>query len=122
MAMYLLPESVARQDGTGAAIALDNARGKELLLTLGITRSVEQQSLEISVWGSSDRDRWRLIETFPRKFYCGTYSLALNLRRHADLRYLRAQWKMNRWGAVEPVPLFGFHLMMDELKMQAVGA
>jgi hypothetical protein len=122
MAMYLLPENVARQDGTGAVIALDDVRGKELLLTLGITRSVEQQSLEISVWGSPDRERWRLLETFPRKFYCGTYSLALNLRRHADLRFLRAQWKMNRWGVVETVPLFGFHLLMEEPKLQAVGA
>ena len=86
MAMYLLPENVARQDGTGAVIALETVRGKELLLTLGITRSIEQESLEISIWGSSDRERWRLLETFPRKFYCGSYSLMLDLKRHADLR------------------------------------
>jgi len=122
MAMYLLPENVARQDGTGAVIALETVRGKELLLTLGITRSIEQESLEISIWGSSDRERWRLLETFPRKFYCGSYSLMLDLKRHADLRYLRAQWKMSRWGGLETVPLFGFHLLVEEPKLQAVGA
>lgn len=122
MATYLLPESVARQDGTGAAVALENVRGKELLLTLGITRAVEQESLEISIWGSADGERWRLLQTFPLKFYCGTYSLDLNLKRHADLRYLRAQWKMSRWGAAETVPLFGFHVLVEEPKLQAVGA
>ena len=122
MALFLLPESVARQDGTGAALALETVRGKELLLTLGITRTIEQESLELSVWGSPDRERWRLIETFPRKFYCGTYSLLLDLKRHADLRYLRAQWKMSRWGSAETIPLFGFHVRVEEPSLHAVGA
>jgi hypothetical protein len=122
MALYLLPESVARQDGAGAAIALDEVRGKELLLTLGITRTIQQESLEISIWGSPDRERWRLLETFPKKFYCGTYSMVLNLKRHADVRHLRVQWKMHRWGGIETVPLFGFHVRMEETKLQAVGA
>ena len=47
---FLLPESLAQQDGAGAAIALDAERGRPLLLTLGITRIVEQESLEVRVW------------------------------------------------------------------------
>ena len=56
---FLMPESVARQDGAGAEIALDAGRGKSLLLTLGITRIVEQESLDVSVWGSPDKENWQ---------------------------------------------------------------
>jgi hypothetical protein len=122
MPSYILPENVAREDGTGAVVALEAGRGKPLLLTLGITRIIEQESLEISVWGSPDRDRWRLLEKFPQKFYCGTYALGLDLARHSDFRYLRAEWKMSRWGAGHLTPLFGFYLRMEAPKLQVVGA
>ena len=122
MALFIIPENVARQDGAGDVITLETARGKPLQLTLGITRTVEQESLEMSVWGSPDQDRWHLLETFPQKFYCGTYSLVLDLSRHADVRYVRAHWKMSRWGGGETTPLFGFYLQLDETRLHAVGA
>jgi hypothetical protein len=122
MPKYILPESVARQDGSSAVLALEAGRGKPLLLTLGITRTMEQESLEVSVWGSPDRDRWHLLETYPQKFYCGTYSLVLDLTRHSAVRYLRAEWKMSRWGGGETEPLFGFYLRIEEARLQAVGA
>ncbi len=127
MPMFLLPENVARQDGFGAHCALGSDRGKPLLLTLGITRTMEQESLEISVWGSSDERDWNLLQVFPRKFYCGTYSLVLDLNGHPEVRYLRAGWKMNRWGHNnvthgDSVPLFGFYLTVEESRLQAVGA
>ena len=121
MPLLLLPESVARQDGAGAEIALDAKRGKELLLRLGITRSMEQEALEVSIWGSADRRNWSKLQVFPRKCYCGTYCLDLDLTSRAEIRYLRAQWKMNRWGRQES-PLFGFYVVVEELKMHAVGA
>jgi hypothetical protein len=122
MSFYILPENIAREDGEGAIVTLDAGRGKPLLLTLGITRTVEQESLEMSVWGSPDRSRWRLLDTFPQKFYCGTYPLLLDLSRHSDVRYVRAEWKMSRWGGYESTPLFGFYLTMEAPKLQVVGA
>jgi len=122
MPKYILPENVTSQDGTGAVIALESGRGKPLLLTLEITRTIEQESLEMSIWGSSDQRDWRPLETFPQKFYCGTYSLLLDLTRHSDVRYLRAEWKMSRWGWGEAAPLFGFYLTMETAKLQVVGA
>jgi|SRR5580692_10605530 hypothetical protein len=122
MPLYILPENVARENGAGDIITLESGRGKPLLLTLGITRTTEQERLEMSVWGSPDRDRWRLLETFPQKFYCGTYSLGLDLTRHPDVRYLRAEWKMSRWGGGEAAPLFGFYLVMETGKLQAACA
>jgi len=119
---FILPESLAQQDGAGAEIALGADRGRPLLLTLGITRIVEQESLEVSIWGSADRKDWRQLTMFSRKFYCGTYPVLLDLTRHSDVRYLRAQWKMNRWGSDETTPLFGFYLLAQEPTMQAAGA
>jgi hypothetical protein len=78
---FLLPESIVRADGTGPEIDLGPKRGKLLVLTLGITRILEQESLEITVWGSPDGENWgsKPMAKFPPKFYCGLYSILLNL-------------------------------------------
>src|ERR1700694_2248184 len=97
---FLLPESIVKSDGAGPKIDLGLTRGKLLVLTLGITRCVEQQSLQVSAWGSEDGDTWgaRALATFPLKSYCGVYSILLNLAGRADISFVRGQWKMSRWG------------------------
>ena len=113
---FLLPETVARQDGTGPVIDVGNAAGKPLLLTLGITRIIEQESLDIAVHVSADGQTWseKPIITFPQKFYCGVYTLVVDLSGNSEAKYLRVQWKMNRWGRGEPTPLFGFYVFAQE--------
>jgi hypothetical protein len=118
---FLLPETVARQDGVGAEIALENS-GMPMLLTLGITRIIEQENLDVSVWGSPDGEHWRQVATFPRKSFCGTYSMTVDLGRHPEVRHLRAQWKMGRWGRGDAGPLFDFYLFGEELKVRHAGA
>jgi hypothetical protein len=117
--MLLLPETVARQDGMGAEMPVDTTI---VQLTLGITRIIAQENLEVSVWGSPDRRQWRPLVTFPQKFYCGTYPMVLDLTRHGDVRYLRVQWKMGRWPKDENAPLFGFYLSARELRDVAANA
>jgi hypothetical protein len=119
---FLLPDIVAREDGVGAQTELNEASGKQLLLTLGIDRILEQESLDVSLWGSAGNDGWERLAAFPEKSYCGTYSLVLDLRSRPDIRYLRAQWTMRRWGAVDRGPLFGFHLMAEEARVRVAGA
>lgn len=113
---FLLPESIARADGIGPEINLGSKRGKLLVLTLGITRILEQQSLEVSVWGSPDGERWgvRPLAKFPPKFYCGLYSILLNLGSQDDVRFIRVQWKMSRWNKREHMPMFGFYVYAEE--------
>jgi hypothetical protein len=113
---FLLPESIARSDGKGPEIDLGPKRGKLLVLTLGITRILEQESLEVSVWGSADGDNWdsRPLATYPPKFYCGIYSILLNLASRPDVRFLRVEWKMSRWSRQEFTPMFGFYLYAEE--------
>jgi len=113
---FLLPESIARSDGQGPEIDLGSKRGKLLVLTLGITRILEQESLEVSVWGSTDGEHWgsRPLATYPPKFYCGIYSILLNLVSSTEVRYLRVQWKMSRLSKREVTPMFGFYLYAEE--------
>ena len=108
----LVPETDACQDGTGAAVALERA-GAPVLVTLGINRILEQQRLTVSVWGSPDGQQWRPLVNFPRKSYCGVYSLLLDLGTQPDIRFLRAQWKMGSWTNEYRNPLFGFQVTLD---------
>src|ERR1700692_4780406 len=96
---FLLPESIARSDGSGPEIDLGRKRGKLLVLTLGITRILEQESLEVFVSGSPAGEKWssRPLAKFPPKFYCGMYSILLNMASYPDVRFVRVQWKMSRW-------------------------
>jgi hypothetical protein len=113
---FLLPETVTRQNGTGPEIELGSHGGTQLLLTLGITRIIEQESLDIEVWGSADKLNWKdkPILRFPQKFYCGTYSQVLDLAKHPDVKFLRVNYKLNRWGRGEATPLFGFYVFGEE--------
>ena len=113
---FLLPESIARADGTGPEIDLGSKRGKLLVLTLGITRILEQESLEVTVWGSPDGESWgpKPLAKFPPKFYCGLYSILLNLGSHKTSDSVRVHWKMSRWSKRENMPMFGFYVYAEE--------
>jgi hypothetical protein len=118
---FLLPETVVRDNGASPEVELGTSRGKTLTITLGVTRIIEQESLEVSVWGSPDGKDWgtRPLATFPQKFYCGTYSLTLYLAEQPAVEYLRVQWKANRWGRGEPKPLFEFYVFAEEARASA---
>jgi hypothetical protein len=113
---FLLPETVVRENGNSPELELGNSQAKVLNLTLGITRIVEQESIDVSVWGSADATDWgaKPLLSFPQKFYCGTYKMVLDLNEHADVKYLRVQWKMNRWGRGDAKPLFGFYVFAQD--------
>jgi hypothetical protein len=119
---YLFPENIAREDGHGAEIPVGESRARSLLLTLGITRFLEQGSLDVSIWGSADGHAWQPLASFPQKFYCGTYSLMLDLSRRREIRYLRAHWRMGRWGGGDSKPLAGFYIFAEEARVQVAGA
>ena len=117
---FLIPETIVREASTGPELSLSSMAGGLLLLTLGITRIIEQQSLDISVWGSADNTDWgaKPLLTFPQKFYCGTYQLVLDLSQHTEIKYLRAKWQLSRWGRGDPKPLFGIYLFAQDASKQ----
>ncbi len=119
---FLLPEAVIRDDAEGPITQIGSAKGKVVLLTLGITRIIEQESLDVSIWGSADQADWgtKPLASFPQKFYCGTYQLVLDLSEHPEVEYLKAKCKVARWGRGEPKPLFGLYLFVQETQPRAV--
>ncbi len=78
---FLLTETTVREAGTGPELALGEQQGGTLVLTLGITRIIEQESIDLSIWGSADGTDWgtKPLATFPQKFYCGTYQIIADL-------------------------------------------
>jgi len=126
MPAFILPETTIREAGTGPALDLGKSQGGLVLLTLGITRIIEQQSLDVSVWGSADNAEWgaKPLIAFPQKFYCGTYQVLLDLSRHPGVKYARVKWQASRWGKGDPKPLFSFYVFAQEFeeKAMALGA
>lgn len=123
---FILPETTIREAGTGPALELGNPPNGLVLLTLGITRIIEQESLDVSIWGSADGANWgsKPLIAFPQKFYCGSYQVLLDLKQHLDVKYLRAKWQASRWGRGEPKPLFGLFVFAEEFqeRVLAMGA
>jgi len=119
---FLLPETTVREAGAGPAIALGSNQGGVLILTLGITRIIEQESLDLSIWGSADGVEWgaKPLSAFPQKFYCGTYQLVLDLSDRSDVKFLRAKWQVNRWGKGDSTPLFDLYLFVKELQHEVM--
>jgi len=121
---FMAEDSVRREDGASPALDITGAQGSMLLITLGITRIVEQESLDVSIFGSADGTEWgnAPLVSFPQKFYCGTYSILLDLEGKPEVKYLRAQWKMNRWGRGEPKALFSFYLFAEKAAVTVTAA
>src|SRR4051812_41111226 len=96
--LFLVPESAVDVDGEGAAVDLGDSAGRILLLTLAVTKVVEQSSLDVSIWGSPDGQEWGAapLTAFPQKFYHGVYQLVLNLAAQPEIRFVRAKWHVNR--------------------------
>src|SRR6266496_672055 len=123
---FLLPETTIREAGASTELDLGRPQGTVILLTLGITRIIEQESLDVSIWGSADGKEWgaKPLISFPQKFYCGTYQILLDLSAHPDIRYIRPKWQVARWGKGDPKPLFGVYLFVQAVQHQvlAIGA
>jgi len=121
---FLLPETTVREAGAGPDVALGENQGGTLVLTFGITRIIEQQSIDLSLWGSPDGVTWgaKPIATFPQKFYCGTYQIVADLSTHPDVKYIRVKWAVNRWGKGEPKPLFSCYVFVQALQRELVAA
>jgi hypothetical protein len=105
-------------------MSLGSQQGGTIILTLGITRIIEQESLDISIWGSSDGSDFgtKPLISFPQKFYCGTYQILLDLSEHPNITHLRAKWQVNRWGKGDPKPLFSIYLFVQAMERQLVAA
>ncbi len=94
------------------------------LCTLTITDQLEQESLDISIWGSADGENWgtKPLLKLPQRFYRGETKIILDLTFHREVKFIRPRWELNRWGRVAPTPLFEFGLRLTEIPAMMKGA
>lgn len=109
-------KTVVNTKGDGATLDVSSA-GLVFLLTLDITNIIEQESIDVSIYGSTDGATWspKSIASFPQKFYRGQHPLILDLNDHPGVKFLRAHWEVNRWGRGTETPMFEFSVSIKEI-------
>lgn len=120
---FLVPEkTVINAKGDGSSVDVGGAGNRVFLVTLYITNIIEQESLDVSIYGSADGATWtpKPIASFPQKFYRGEHPLLLDLTRHADVKWVRAHWDASRWGRGTETPMFEFHVTLKEVSPQVL--
>jgi hypothetical protein len=115
---FLVAEkTIVSAKGDGPVIDLSMAGAHVFLLTLEISKIIEQESLEVSVLVSTDGATWsaKPVVAFPQKFYCGQTPLLLDLTQHPDTKFIRAHWDVARWGRGVETPMFEFDVRLKEV-------
>jgi hypothetical protein len=115
---FLVAEkTVVSAKADGPAVDVSGAASRVFLLTLEITKIIEQESLEVSVHGSADGATWgaKPVVLFPQKFYCEQFPLLLDLAAHPDVKFVRAHWEVARWGRGTETPMFEFGVRLKEI-------
>src|SRR5581483_3932385 len=97
----LVPQNtVVKAKGDGPAVDISSASSRVFLLTLVVSNVIEQESLDVSIFGSADGATWaaKPIDSFPQKFYRGEHPLLIDIGEQPDIKFLRAHWEVSRWG------------------------
>ena len=116
--LTLVPaKTVVSAKGDGTAVDVSGATGRVFLVTLSITKIIEQESLDVSIFGSADGSTWsaKSVASFSQKFYCEESPLLLDLTAHPDVKFVRAHWEVARWGRGTETPMFEFGVTMREI-------
>jgi hypothetical protein len=115
MEFDLIPQgTLVRENGQGAAVDIRSSPTRTFFCILEIGDQIEQESVDVSIWGSADGDNWGAhpVLKLPQQFYRGETRAALDLTLVPNVNFIRAGWELNRWGRVAPLPMFvlGLHL------------
>lgn len=116
--LALVPaQTVVSAKGDGPILDVSGAQNRVYLLTLSITSIIEQESLDVSIFGSADGTTWsaKSIAAFPQMFYAEQVPLLLDLTAHPDLKFVRAHWEVARWGRGVETPRFEFGVTLKEV-------
>jgi len=104
-------------NGDGAAFDISASSTRTFLCRLTVTEQIEQESLDVSIFGSSDGENWtkKPLLMLPQQFYRGTTKMVLDLSLRPEIKFIRARWELNRWGRVAPMPMFVAGLELAEI-------
>ncbi len=115
-------KTVVNAKGDGPAVDIGGTTGRVFLLTLEITKIIEQESLDLSILGSVDGATWgaKPLVSYPQKFYCGEFPLLLDLTAHPDVKFVRAHWEPARGGRGVETPMFEFGVRLKEIPAEVL--
>ena len=104
-------------NGDGAKVDVSGSATRTFLCTMFISDQIEQESIDVSIFGSADGENWpgKPILKLPQRFYRGETRAVLDLTPRPEVKFIRAHWDLNRWGRVAPERLFVFGLHLAEV-------
>jgi hypothetical protein len=118
MEFDLIPQgTLLRENGHGEAMDVRASATRTFFCTLVITDQIEQESADVSIWGSADGENWGTHPALklPQQFYRGETRAVLDLTLVPNVNFIRAGWDLNRWGRVAPLPMFVLGLRLVEI-------
>src|SRR5580693_2134314 len=94
--------------GDGSSFNISESASRTFMCRLTVTDQTEQESLEVSIWGSADGETWpkKPLLKLPQQFYRGTTKMVLDLSLRPEVKFIRARWDLVRWGRGVPAPMF----------------
>ena len=122
MQLELIPHGTrVTKNGHGAAADIRSSATRTFLCTLDIFEQIEQESLDVAVWGSADGQEFgaKPLLKIPQRFYKGETRQVLDLTIVPNVNFIRAGWELVRWGRVAPHPMFVIGLSAEEVPAMA---
>jgi hypothetical protein len=116
--LALIPvETKLEANADGAAFDISESSSRTFFCVLTITDQIEQESLDVSIWGSIDGQDFgkKPLLKLPQQFYRGTCKMVLDVSMRPEVKFLRAKCELNRWGRVAPLPMFVAGLTLEEI-------
>ena len=124
MDLKLIPAGARlTSNGDGAPFDISSSATRTFLCRLDVTDQIEQEALDVSIWGSADGQNWgaKPLLILPQVFYRGDTKLILDLALRPEIKFIRAHWDLSRWGRVAPTPLFVAGLELIEVPPMSRG-
>src|SRR5215467_3570325 len=118
MKLTLIPPSTKMEaSGDGAPFDISSSASRTFLCLLTVADQLEQESLDVSIYGSADGAIWtpKPLLKMPQQFYRGHTKMVLDLSLRPEIKFIRAKWELNRWGRGAPLPMFLAGLDLSEV-------
>lgn len=118
MKLTLIPPNTKMEsNGDGASFDISTSATRTFLCLLTVTDQLEQESLDVSIYGSADGQTWtgKPLLKLPQQFYRGSTKMVLDLSLRPEIKFIRARWEVNRWGRGAPLPMFVAALELAEV-------
>jgi len=113
----IAPHTLLESTASGEPVDVGASATRTFLCNLLISDQIEQESLDVSIWGSADGENWGThpLLKLPQRFYRGETRAVLELALRPEVKLIRAKWELNKWGRGAPVPVFRAGLRLAEI-------